>query len=142
MGPLHCAPSFTGNIGRSCFVLISNCYAATGVEQFKMWRKRILTAMLGVPISAPNFVAQTEMGFRDFAHSLWSQQLKAFTRWRDLPDSRWPKLAMLEHLTSTEWHSKYFEYIVNIKNTISLPFVYSEEMIESHLSNFFLKKTQ
>ena len=47
---------------------------------------------------------------------------------------------MLEHLTSTEWHSKYFEYIVKIKNTISLPYVYSEQMIESHLSDYFLKK--
>ena len=109
-------------------------------------RIQVLLVLTGFSLSlprhclVPNFVAQTEMGFRDFAHSLWSQQLKAFTRWRDLPDSRWPKLAMLEHLTSTEWHSKYFEYIVNIKNTISLPFVYSEEMIESHLSNFFLKK--
>ena len=103
-------------------------------------QSQLAKALLGVPISAHNFVAQTEMGFRDFAHSLWSQQLKAFTRWRDLPDSRWAKLAMLEHLTSTEWHSKYFEYIVKVKNTISLPYVYSEQMIELHLSDYFLKK--
>ena len=80
------------------------------------------------------------MGFRDFSHSLWSQQLKAFTRWRDLPDSRWAKLAMLEHLTSVEWHSKYFEYIVKIKNTISLPYVYSEQMIDYHLNEYFINK--
>ena len=103
-------------------------------------QSQLAKALLGVPISAPNFIAQTELGFRDFSHSLWSQQLKAFTRWRDLPDSRWAKLAMMEHLTSTEWHSKYFEYIVKIKNAISLPYVYSEQMIEEHLNNYFLEK--
>ena len=103
-------------------------------------QSQLAKALLGVPISAPNFVAQTELGFRDFAHSLWLQQLKAFTRWRELPDSRWAKLAMLEHLTSTEWRSKYFEYIVKIKNIISLPYVYSIDMIESHLERYFLDK--
>ena len=103
-------------------------------------QSQLAKAVLGVPISAPNFVAQTEMGFRDFAHVLWLQQLKAFTRWRDLPDSRWAKLAMLEHLTSTEWHSKYFEYIVKVKNTISLPYVYSDQMIELHLNKYFIDK--
>ena len=37
-------------------------------------------------------------------------------------------------------YSKYFEYIVNIKNTISLPYVYSDVMIESHLDAYFLGK--
>ena len=86
-------------------------------------QSQLAKALLGVPISANNFVAQTELGFRDFAHALWSQQLKSFLRWRDLPDSRWAKLAMLEHLSGAGWHSKYFEYIVKIKNTISLPFI-------------------
>ena len=115
-------------------------FSDSSIASINRVQSQLAKALLGVPISAPNFVAQTEMGFRDFAHSLWSQQLKAFTRWRDLPDSRWAKLAMLEHLTSTEWHSKYFEYIVKIKNTISLPYVYSEEMIEDHLSKYFLEK--
>ena len=36
-------------------------------------QSQLAKAVLGVPISAPNFVAQTEMGFRDFAHVLWLQ---------------------------------------------------------------------
>ena len=115
-------------------------FSDSSITSINRVQSQLAKALLGVPISAPNFVAQTEMGFRDFSHSLWSQQLKAFTRWRDLPDSRWAKLAMMEHLTSTEWHSKYFEYIVNIKNTISLPYVYSDVMIESHLNDYFIDK--
>ena len=102
-------------------------------------QSQLAKALLGVPISANNFVAQTELGFRDFAHALWSQQLKSFLRWRDLPDSRWAKLAMLEHL-SGGWHSKYFEYIVKIKNTISIPFIYSETMIDFFLDRHFIGK--
>ena len=115
-------------------------FSDSSIASINRVQAQLAKALLGVPISAPNFVAQTEMGFRDFTHSLWSQQLKAFVRWRDLPDSRWAKLAMMEHLTSTNWHSKYFEYIVNIKNTISLPYVYSNAMIESHLDDYFLGK--
>ena len=103
-------------------------------------QSQLAKALLGVPISANNFIAQTELGFRDFAHALWSQQLKSFLRWRDLPDSRWAKLAMLEHLSGAGWHSKYFEYIVKIKNTISLPFIYSEQMIDFYLDRYFIGK--
>ena len=115
-------------------------FSDSSIASINRVQSQLAKALLGVPISAPNFVAQTELGFCDFSHALWSQQLKAFNRWRNLPDSRWAKLAMLEHLTSTEWHSKYFEYIVKIKNAISLPYVYSEQMIESHLRRYFLDK--
>ena len=114
-------------------------FSNSSIVSINRVQAQLAKALLGVPISAPNFVAQTELGFRDFSHALWSQQLKAFNRWRDLPDSRWAKLAMLEHLTGA-WYSKYFEYIVNIKNTISLPYVYSDVMIESHLDDYFLGK--
>ena len=115
-------------------------FSDSSITAINRVQSQLAKAVLGVPISAPNFVAQTELGFRDFAHVLWSQQLKAFLRWRDLPESRWAKLAMMEHLSSNDWHSNYFEYIVKIKNTISLPFVFSGQMIDEHLDSYFLGK--
>ena len=44
---------------------------------------------------------------------------------------------MLEHL-SGRWKSEYFEYITEIKNTISLPFIYSKDMIKEYLERFFI----
>ena len=46
---------------------------------------------------------------------------------------------MLEHL-SGRWKSDYFENISEIKNTISLPFILSKEMIKEHLDKFFISK--
>ena len=46
---------------------------------------------------------------------------------------------MLEHL-SGRWKSEYFENISEIKNTISLPFILSKDMIKEHLDNFFISK--
>ena len=91
-----------------------------------------------MPITSPNFVAQVELGFPHFAQSLWSLQLNSYLRWRDLPYDRWPKKAMLEHL-SGRWKSRYFEYISEIKNTISLPFVYDKCDIKEFLERYFIK---
>ena len=46
---------------------------------------------------------------------------------------------MLEHL-SGDWKSSYFEYITEIKNTISLPFIFSKEMTKDYLDQFFIAK--
>jgi hypothetical protein len=45
---------------------------------------------------------------------------------------------MLEHL-SGRWKSRYFEYICEIKNTISLPFVFSRSDIKESLQCHFMK---
>ena len=45
----------------------------------------------------------------------------------------------MEHL-SGRWKSEYFENISEIKNTISLPFILSKDMIKEHLDNFFMSK--
>ena len=44
----------------------------------------------------------------------------------------------MEHL-SGRWSSKYFEYICEIKNTISLPFVFSKSDIKEFLQCYFIK---
>ena len=87
---------------------------------------QLAKCLLGIPITSPNFVAQVELGFPHFAQSLWTVQLNSFLRWRDHPYERWTKKAMLEHL-SGRWHSKYFNYICNIKDTINLPVIQSNK---------------
>ena len=100
-------------------------------------QSQLAKCLLGIPINSPNFVAQVELGLPHFAHSLWSLQLNSYLRWRDLPYDRWPKKAMLEHL-SGRWKSRYFENIAEIKNTISLPFIFSKPDIKEFLERYFI----
>ena len=112
-------------------------FSETNIATLNRIQLQLAKCLLGVPITSPNFVAQAELGFPHFAQSLWSLQLNSYLRWRDLPYDRWPKKAMLEHL-SGRWKSKYFEYICEIKNTISLPFVYSRSDIKESLHSYFI----
>jgi hypothetical protein len=57
----------------------------------------------------------------------------------DLPDVRWAKKAMEEHMSLT-WHSPYWEYVCKIKYKIALPYLHSKQMIKLHLDSFFLNQ--
>ena len=114
-------------------------FSETHISSLNRIQSQLAKGVLGVPISSPNFVAQTELGFKHFSHTLWSLQLNAYLRWRDMTFDRWPKKAMLEHL-SGNWDSKYFKYISTIKNTIGLPFIYSQNMIAEYLNNHFINR--
>ena len=113
----------------------SDCHITT----LNRIQSQLVKCLLGVPVTSPNFVAQVEMGFPHFAQSLWSLQLKAYLRWRDLPYDRWPKKAMMEHL-SGRWRSDYFTYISKIKETVSLPVIFSRVDIKQRLDAFFIDK--
>ena len=112
-------------------------FSETHIATLNRIQSQLAKCLLGVPVTSPNFVAQAELGFPHFAQSLWNLQLNSYLRWRNLPYDRWPKKAMLEHL-SGRWKSDYFEYITQIKNTISLPFIYSKVMIKEYLDSFFI----
>ena len=113
-------------------------FSETNIVTLNRVQAQLAKCLLGLPITSPNFVAQAELGFPHFAQSLWSLQLNSYLRWRDLPYERWAKKAMLEHL-SGRWKSSYFEYICEIKNTISLPFVFSRADIKESLQCYFIK---
>ena len=112
-------------------------FSETNIVTLNRIQSQLAKCLLGLPITSPNFVAQAELGFPHFAQSLWSLQLNSYLRWRDLPYDRWAKKAMLEHL-SGRWKSSYFEYICGIKNTISLPFVFSRVDIKEFLQCYFI----
>ena len=112
-------------------------FSETNIVTLNRIQSQLAKCLLGLPITSPNFVAQAEMGFPHFAQSLWSLQLNSYLRWRDLSYDRWPKKAMMEHL-SGRWKSRYFEYICEIKNTISLPFVFSRSDIKETLQCYFI----
>ena len=114
-------------------------FSETHISSLNRIQSQLAKGVLGVPISSPNFVAQTELGFKHISHTLWSLQLNAYLRWRDMTFDRWPKKAMLEHL-SGNWDSKYFKYISSIKNTIGLPFIYSKSMIAEYLNKHFINR--
>ena len=114
-------------------------FSDTNIVTLNRIQSQLAKCLLGIPISSPNFVAQVELGFPPFAQSLWSLQLNSYLRWRDLPYNRWAKKAMLEHL-SGRWKSRYFENIAEIKNKISLPFIFSKPDIKEFLDRYFINK--
>ena len=114
-------------------------FSDTNIVAINRIQSQLAKCLLGVPISSPNFIAQTELGFPHFSQSLWSLQLNSYLRWRDLPPDRWPKKALMEHL-SGRWRSKYFEYIAGIKEAIAMPIIYSRSDIKKSLDDFFIGK--
>ena len=55
--------------------------------------------VLGVPSGAPNICSQIELGWKPFRQVLYEKQLAFFFRVLFLPDTRWVKLALLDHLS-------------------------------------------
>jgi exonuclease III len=114
-------------------------FSDTTISNINRIQSQLAKVMLGLPVSVHNFVAQTELGFEHFGHRLWETQLKFCHRWLGLPDTRWPKLAIMEHMSGV-WKSPYWEYINKIKTEISLPYLYSHPMTKLHLDRYFMQK--
>lgn len=114
-------------------------FSDTSISTLNIIQSQLAKSIIGVPISTVNFVAQTELGFVHFGHYLWSKQLTACLRWIDLPEERWARKAMFEHM-SGNWESPYWKYICKIKNIVNMPFLHSREMIQLHLDTHFISK--
>ena len=114
-------------------------FSKTNLETLDRIQSQVCKTILGLPSPVPNFVAQSELGMEHFSHQLWSLQLNSCLRWMDLPQDRWAYVAMQEHM-SVKWESPYWNYICEIKRKISIPYLYSKQMIKIHLDNFFINK--
>ena len=74
---------------------------------------------LGLPYGTPNFCAQTELGMKPFRQVLYERQLGFYLRVLFLHDSRWVKVALMDHL-SGEWQSPYIAYITEVRSRLGM----------------------
>ena len=93
---------------------------------------------LGLPCGAPNICAQSELGFKPFRQVLYEKQLAFFRRVFFLDDSRWVKIALVEHLTGA-WHSPYLANICAIRSKLGIFGVPpSDKLLKMDISDWFL----
>ena len=89
------------------------------VEELETIQAQVAKRILGVPKNTSNLCAQTELGFKPIRLVLLLKQLKFYFRVLRLPNSRWVKIALLNHLSGT-WHSPYLDYICGLRVMVSL----------------------
>ena len=97
--------------------------------------------ILGLSTNTVNICAQSELGILPFRFSLYRTQLRFYFRVLYLPDSRWVKKALLEHL-SLAWPSPYLKNIISIREQVQLPFVPPTlRYLGTHLYQWSLSQT-
>ena len=135
------APVLRSSVAIKSILFGCDCipFSKSNIEILNKLQSQMCKAILGLPSPVPNFVAQTELGIEHFCHQLWLMQLNSCLRWMDLPSTRWASLAIQEHL-SLKWESPYWKYICEIKQEISLPYLFSKQVIKTHLDSFFITK--
>ena len=89
-----------------------------GIERVQA---QIAKRLLGLPANTANVCAQTELGIIPFRLALYKCQLSFYFRVLDLPQSRWVKKALLEHLSMC-WPSPYLKNISAIRDKVNLHF--------------------
>ena len=116
-------------------------FSDTTIETINRIQSQLFKAILSLPISVHNFVAQTEFGIPHFASFLYKKQLNACLRWMQLPATRWAKLALNEHMFN-QWPkpSPYWAYIVSLKTKLNMPVLRSKSNIKKHVDVYFRKK--
>ena len=108
-----------------------------GLERIQ---SEIAKNILGLSTCTVNVCAQTELGIVPFRFSLYRVQLRFYFRVLNLPDYRWVKKALLDHL-SLAWPSPYLKNITAIRETVRLPFVPpTQRYLGRHLTQWALSE--
>ena len=115
-------------------------FSESNILAIERLQSQIAKNVLGLPSNTTNLCAQTDLGIVPFRLALYKAQLSFYFRVLDLPDSRWVKQALLEHL-GMEWPSPYLKYISAIRDTVRLPFVPpTTRYLASHLFQWSLSE--
>ena len=125
--------------------ILSGCevipFSETTIEAIERIQSQLAKHVLGLPQSAPNICAQTELGLKPFRMILYEKQLNFYTRVMNLPQSRWVHRVLSEHLRG-DWLSPYIAYIAKIRQKIQLLITpTSKTFIKVHLNSWFLNNT-
>ena len=94
-------------------------FTVTAMDEIDRMQAAVAKSVTGLPVSAPNLVAQTVLGLKYFRHKLYEAQLKFFLRVCKLDRSRWSRDALECHL-SGGWISPYIDNIAKIKTEIGM----------------------
>ena len=85
-------------------------FTTTAMDEIERMQAAVAKSLTGLPLSAPNLVAQTVLGLKYFRHKLYEAQLKFFLRVCKLDRTRWSRDAMECHLGG----GRVSPYIANI----------------------------
>ena len=103
--------------------MLSGCavipFSEASIETIERLQSQLAKYLLGLPPSAPNICAQTELGLKPFRMTLYQLQLKFYLRVMNLPRTRWVCCAMIDHLQGN-WASPYIAYIGKIRQKLQL----------------------
>ena len=94
-------------------------FSDTKLGELEVIQSQVAKRILGVPKNTSNICAQTELGFKPIKLRLILFQLQFYFRVLGLPNSRWVKIALLDHLTGS-WVSPYIQYISKLRSKVSL----------------------
>ena len=124
--------------------ILSGCevipFSDTTIEAIERMQSQLAKHVLGLPLSAPNICAQTELGLKPFRMILYKKQLNFYTRVMNLPQSRWVHRVLSEHLRG-DWVSPYMAYIAKIRQKTQLIVTpTSKTFIKVHLNSWFLNR--
>ena len=91
----------------------------SNIIEIERIQSQVAKFALGLPITAPNYCAQTELGWKTFRHLLYDKQLKFYFRVLYLNEKRWSHQALMEHLSGS-WSSPYLAYISEIRTRLGI----------------------
>ena len=125
--------------------MLSGCsvipFSETTIETLERLQCQLAKHILGLPTSAPNICAQTELGLKPVRMILYQLQLKFYLRVLGLPRTRWVRAAMLDHLQG-DWASPYIAYIGKIRQKLQmLSMPPSSSLLKLQLNAWFVQKT-
>ena len=116
-------------------------FKESNIAAIESVQSSIAKSILGVAANTVGICAQTELGMLPFRTLLYKTQLRFYFRVLSLPDTRWVKKALLEHL-SLSWPSPYLANIAAVRDTIRLPFVPpTTRYLDSHIMQWSLSVT-
>ena len=115
-------------------------FTESTILEIEKVQSQLSKRVLGLPTNTANVCAQTELGIIPFRLALYKAQLGFYFRVLGLPDSRWVKKAMLEHL-SLDWPSPYLKYIFAVREIVNLQFFPpTTRYLKTHLYNWSLSE--
>ena len=82
-------------------------FADNHIDAIERSQSQLFKNLLSLGPKTPNISAQTEFGVKLFRHKLYLHQLSYYSRVLKMEKTRWPHLALMEHLRKPEL-SPYF----------------------------------
>ena len=103
--------------------MLSGCdvipFSESTIQAIERIQSQLAKHALGVTQPTNNVCAQTELGLKPFRMLLYQRQLGFYVRVMNLPQGRWVRKVLLEHLTG-DWNSPYIAYITKIRQELQL----------------------